>query len=411
MNLRSPGSISRRTFKPLSLLTSAGLTFLLSFTGAARASDAPPKDIGLKVKPKITAIAPKEVKGEVRIVQYPVPARYATPYGIAVDSKDRVWCTLMSANSLVGLDPVKGEFKEYRIPSTEGLPESDWKYDSKNRTSPDKVHNVFSVGSPGNVIVGKNDIVWFVMHLGNSIVRFDPATEEFTEFLLPTKNAQPYDLAEDPRGRIWFIEKNGGKFGFLDTANKKITEIPLPAGTQLMGIAVDAAGIVYLSEVSNNYIGRYEPETRKFKQFPIPAEKAQPGKMQFGKEGMLWFCALHSRQIGVLYTGKGLFGLTEPPGYNAAPQAIAAAKDGYIWYIDSMMNTIGYFDQQAVGFGTFELPSMGAQPMSIAIDSKGDIWFTESDRGANQISMLIRSSVPKGKASPHVHAAPGGHSH
>ncbi len=411
MNLRSPGSIFRWTPKPQSFLLVAGLALLVAFTGSVRASDAPAKGIGEKVKPKITTIAPKEVKGDVRIVQYPVPSRYATPYGIAVDSKDRIWSTLMSANSLAVLDPAKGEFKEYRIPSTQGLPESDWKYDSKNRTSPDKAFNVFSVGSPGNVIVGKNDIIWFVMHLGNSVVRFDPASEEFTEFLLPTKNGQPYDLAEDPQGRIWFIEKNGGKFGFLDTAKKKITEIPLTPGSQLMGIAVDAAGLVYLSEVSENYIGRYEPETRKFKKFPIPAVRAQPGKMQMGAEGMLWFCALHTKQIGVFYTGKELFGLTEPPGYNTAPQAIAPAKDGYIWYIDSMMNTVGYFDQKAVRFGTFDLPSMGAQPMSIATDSKGDIWFTESDRGANQISMLIRSSVPKNAAPAHVHDPGAQHSH
>ncbi len=410
MNQPLLGSNARRTPNFKSCLTVAGLALLLAFTSSAHAADAPAKELGDKVKPKITVIAPKEVKGEVGIVQYPVPTRYATPYGIAVDSKDRIWCTLMSANSLLVLDPSKGEFKEYRIPSTEGLPETDWNYDSKNRTTPKKAYNVYSVGSPGNVIVAKNDIVWFVMHLGNSLVRFDPASEEFTEFLLPTKNAQPYDLAEDPKGRIWFIEKNGGRFGFLDTAKKKITEIPLPQGTQLMGIAVDDAGLVYLSEVSENYIGRYEPETRKFKKFPIPAIQAQPGKMRFGDKGMLWFCALHTQQIGVFYTDNGLFGLTEPPGYNTSPQAIAPAKDGYIWYVDSMMNTVGYFDQKAIRFATFDLPSMGSQPMSIAVDSKGNVWFTESDRGANNISMLIRSSVPKNMAPAHVHH-PAQHSH
>lgn len=375
------------------------------------ASDVAEKGIGLKVKPKISTIAPLEVKGDVRMVQYPVPARYATPYGIAIDSKSRIWCTLMSANSLITLDPAKGEFKEYRIPSTEGLPESDWKYDSKDRKMPDKVFNVFSVGSPGNVIVGKNDIIWFVMHLGNSLVRFDPATEEFTEFLMPTKNAQPYDLAEDPSGRIWFVEKNGSKFGFLDVANKKISEIPLSVGSQIMGIAVDSTGIVWLSEVSENYIGRYDPATRKFKKITLPSEKAQPGKMQFGAKGMLWFCTLRAKQIGVLYTDKGGFGLTDPPGFNAAPQAIAPAKDNKVWYVDSMMNTIGYFDQESAKFSAFDLPSMSAQPMSLAIDAKGDIWFTESDRGANRISMLIRSSVPKGPLAPRAHPTPDAHSH
>lgn len=407
MNLRSPGSISRRTFTPQFILAVAGLVFALAFPVAARAADSPAKGIGLKVKPKVSAVAPLEVKGgAVRMIQYPVPAIYATPYGIAIDSKNRVWCTLMSANSLVGLDPAKGEFKEYRIPSTEGLPELAWDHKAKDK-KPAEPFNVYSVGSPGNIIVAKNDIVWFVMHLGNSLVRFDPATEEFIEFLMPTKNAQPYDLAEDPSGRIWFVDKNGSKFGFLDVANKKITEIPLPAGTQLIGIAVDEAGIVWLSEVSENYIGRYDPQSRKFKKFALPSEKAQPGKMQFGSKGMLWFCALRSKQIGVFYIDKGGFGMTDPPGFNAAPQAVAPAKDNKVWYVDSMMNTVGYFDQEKATFSSFELASMAAQPMSIAIDGKGDIWFTESDRGANRISMVLRSSVG---VAPHTAASPQ-HSH
>lgn len=373
------------------------------------------KDVSGVVKPKVTILAPKEVKGKISIVQYPVPARYATPYGVAIDSKNRVWCTLMSGNSLAVLDPATNEFKEYRIPSTEGLPDSDWKYDTKDRTVPKKAYNVFSVGSPGSIIVAKNGDIWFVMLLGNSVVRFNPTTEEFTEIILPTTNAQPYDLAEDSAGRIWFIEKNTSKIGYLDPATKKITEIPISPGSNMMGIAVDPSGQVWVSEVNGNYIGRYDPKSRKFRPFVIPTLLAQPGKIIFDGDSKLWFCAPHSRQIGVFYTNGAdrnpHFGMVDVPGYNAAPQALAPAKDGKIWYIDSMMNMIGFFDQGKATWSSFEIPSHGAQPMGIAVDLKGDIWFTESDRGVNQISRVLSSSVPAQAVSDVNEHVGSSHSH
>ena len=77
------------------------------------------------------------------------------------------------------------------------------------------------------------------MQLGNSIVRFDPTKEEFTEFLLSTKNAQPYDLAADSKGVIWYIGKNSGKLGYFDIENQKTAEYDIGATAHMMGIAID----------------------------------------------------------------------------------------------------------------------------------------------------------------------------
>lgn len=334
------------------------------------------------------------------IEEFTLPKKYSIPHGIAVDSKDRIWVTEMGANSLAVLDPASSTLKEYRIPSTVGLPESDWKYDPKKRTPPthDAI-NIYSVGEPGALIVDSNDTLWFVMQLGNSVVRFDPVKEEFTEFMIPTPNSLPYDLASDSKGLIWFVEKNEGKLGYLDVEKKKNVEIEIEPGASLMGITIDSNDKIWIGDTAGNYIARYDPVTKKIRKFPISVPVSQPGQMRFDKKGILWICNLHSQQLGVLMPGPGVYSVVDLPGWNAVPQALAITDSGDIWIVDSMTNQIGFFDQTGLAWTLFSIPTTNSQPMNMVIDSKGSIWFTQSSRNANKIARLIPSTIVKPESS------------
>ncbi len=396
MSLRSPGSVAakRLLVKSASNLVAAAIVVAsLSSAGFAQPESTDRKS-GV-VAPKVTKVtSTKSSSDKPVIVEYPIPNKYSIPYGIAVDSKDRIWFTQMAGQSLAVLDPATEEFKEYRIPSTAELEDIDWKYDPRNRTTPEKTLNNYSVGKPGNMFVDANDIVWFVMQLGNSIVRFDPVKEEFTEYMIPTTNAQPYDIVADKSGRVWYVEKNSGKFGYLDFNLNKMFEIDVAKGAQFMGIALDAKGNVWMGEVMSNYLARYNPDTKNFKVFTITEPNSQPGNMRFDKNGILWVCNLHAQQLGVLMTDKWVYSVVDLPGYNAIPQALAIADDGKIWVVDSMMGEVSYFDPVSLRWNIFPIPTPNAQPMNVVIDSKGDIWFTESDRNANKIARVVRSTVP-----------------
>jgi hypothetical protein len=50
---------------------------------------------------------------------------------------------------------------------------------------------------------------------GQHITRFDPRTEQFTEF--PVLLSRPKFLGNDSKSRIWFTEYLDGKIGVLDT--------------------------------------------------------------------------------------------------------------------------------------------------------------------------------------------------
>lgn len=398
MNPRLPGNAcpvralgEKETKRP-----AAASVFLLSLFAAMALSSGLAHGVvkGEPVDPTVSVLTGAPLSGPVLIEEFALPKPYSSPYGIAVDKKDRIWFTETAGNSIAVFDPVSRVLKEYRIPSTKDLPESDWKYDPSNKTAPKESINVYSVGGPGSLVIDKDGILWTVLLLGNSIVRFDPETEEFVEFLLPTDNAQPYDIAADPSGRIWFVEKNGGKFGYLDQSTQKVVEMSLDKGASPMGIAVDAKGDVWVGEVNGNYIGRYQPDAKLFRKFQINIHAAQPGQMRFDKSGKLWFCQPQTKQLGVLIPKVEAFSAVDMVGYNSVPQAIAIGADERIWVVDSMMGKIAYFDQITLKWGVFDIAGSHSQPMGVAIDSKGDVWFTESGQMANKIARLTRKSVP-----------------
>ncbi|MDH4183389.1 MAG: hypothetical protein OEV92_04140 [Nitrospinota bacterium] len=327
------------------------------------------------------------------IDDYALPVKYSAPYAITTDSKGIIWFTEMSNHSVARLDPATGELKEYRLPSAEGLPDPEWDYDPNTKLTTPQSYDVYSVGNPGAIAVDKNDVIWFVTLLGNSVVRFDPVKEEFTEFMVPSDHAQPYDLAPDADGRVWFVEKNTGKIGYVLAGDQRMVEIDLESGANPMGIILDKKGMVWIGDVPGNFLGRYDPATQKLKKFPINVANSQPGQMRFDHLGNLWVCMLHSQQLGVLIPEPGVYSVVPLPGYNAVPQALAPDAKGRIWIVDSMTNQIGFFDSINLNWRLFEIPVSNSQPMGITVDSSGDVWFTQSDRHANRISRLRISSI------------------
>jgi virginiamycin B lyase len=351
-----------------------------------------------------TSVAPTKAGEGPVINEYVLPTPYSHPFGIAVDSKDNIWFTAQVTNKIVKFDPSNQTFKEYQIPSTASLTKSEWKYSPTERTTPKDVRDV-TVGSPGAIIIDKNDRLWFVEQIGNKIGSFDPATEKFVEYDIPTPQSNPNDLAIDSEGNVWFVEWNSGKIGKLDFKLKKILEYDLESNGRLAGITVDAEDNIWITDTAMNEVGRFTPKTKSYRAFPIVTPISRPGKILVDSSNNIWFTQLHSHKVAMLIPSTGMMSEAIIPGYNSVPQSIIFDKKGRLWYIDDMMNKIGYFEHQSASFNEFDIPTINSQPMNMAIDSKGDIWFTEHERGANKIAQLVISTVPDAPvASTHVHS-------
>lgn len=165
--------------------------------------------------------------------------RSASPYGMAISGDGKIWFVENAMDQVGRLDPATGKFDEYPIPvpkptarkagmDSEGNP---WvglhgagklmKIDYKTikmtvYDPPTKNSGVYSVqGDP------KSKLVWFSQQHVDQIARFDPTTETFTEFPLPTaeEDHRRIDVDANNPNRIWWSGNLSGRMGYIEMIN------------------------------------------------------------------------------------------------------------------------------------------------------------------------------------------------
>jgi virginiamycin B lyase len=74
--------------------------------------------------------------------------------------------------------------------------------------------------------------IWYADFNGNNVTRFNPKTEQFTEYRIPQSPDHGYErfIAADPKGRVWFTEYFGDRIGFVDPSGQS-------SGAQIASVA------------------------------------------------------------------------------------------------------------------------------------------------------------------------------
>ena len=125
------------------------------------------------------------------------------PYGLQVDDKDRLWVTMLTANTLVGYDTKTGDAKLYQMPTANSGPRR-----------------------PG---LGPDGILWIPEFAAGKLAKFDPETETFTEYDLGSSAAGPYDVEVDQKtGIVWVSGSNDSSIYRFDPATETFARYPWP---------------------------------------------------------------------------------------------------------------------------------------------------------------------------------------
>jgi virginiamycin B lyase len=102
-------------------------------------------------------------------------------------------------------------------------------------------------------------------------------------------------------------------------------------------LAIDAAGNIWYTDPARSKLGRYEPKTKRFKEY-------------------------------------------DTVNRNAGPTAIAIGQDGRIWYNESYTNRMVAFDPKTKRSATLEIPTEGAIVQHMVVDRKGGtLWLALSN--------------------------------
>ena len=139
-------------------------------------------------------------------------------YGIVVDRQDRVWAVGLHTPAIFMYNQETAEWTSYPMSNPARRPTID-----------------------------SNGKVWAAHYFGNAISRIDPVTGEVTEYELPLKDGNPYDLWPDEDDNLWV--ENG----------------------------------IY------NSLVKFDQRTEQFTYFPFPEYRAHTPKLDRDADGTLWF--------------------------------------------------------------------------------------------------------------------------
>jgi len=157
--------------------------------------------------------------GDIRLVPSPTPR--SRPYGIGMNSQGILFFVEFGSNKVARIDPDTMEIHEYTLPNPESRPRrlaltrddviwySDYSRGYLGRLDP-QTGDVKEWPSPGGPksqpygIAAIVDIVWYseAAVSPNTLVRFDPKTEKFQTWVIPSGGGVVRNMMATPEGNL-----------------------------------------------------------------------------------------------------------------------------------------------------------------------------------------------------------------
>jgi virginiamycin B lyase len=222
---------------------------------------------------------------------------------------------------------------------------------------------------------GPDGNIYVTVMSGNKIARFDTKTHTFKEWELASGH-HPHGLLVDKQGIVWTTGNGNGTLGRLDPATGKFTEYPTPSrggGPHTLVLGND--GVLWFTMQSGNKIGRFDTRTTgPITEYPT---SGGPYGLALDKAGNVWFCRMGDHKIGRLDPKSGQMSEIST-GAGSLPRRIAAAPDGMLWvtlYGNGKLAKIDPATSKIVK--VYPLPGGDAGPYAVTIDGAGMVWANE----------------------------------
>jgi virginiamycin B lyase len=180
--------------------------------------------------------------GQLR--EYPLPGstqnHLLAPYGLAIDAKGYVWVGELSGGKLVRLDPATGAIQNYTPPTANA--------------------SIMEVAAApdGAIWFAEYDVATSDGKHGGNIGRLDPTSGKMQEYAVPaiasgSSASGVYGLVVDASGAVWFTDVGDNAVGQFQPASEQFTFYPIPTAQSVpFGLAIDSARNVWFTEGANS---------------------------------------------------------------------------------------------------------------------------------------------------------------
>src|SRR5258706_5363755 len=202
------------------------------------------------------------------------------------------------------------------------------------------------------------------------------------EWAVPTKGAHPHDPAVGADGALWFTEQMANKIGRLDPKTGEFEEYPLKVtNSGPHGLVEDGSGNIWFTANFAGYVGKLDPITGDVKEYKMPVEKADdPHSLIFDAHGTLWFTLQGANMVGRLDPKSGKVELKDVPTESALPYGIQVNSKGVAFFCELGTHKIGSIDPKTMTIRDYDLPSE-VRPRRLAIDAQDRIYFSDFKAG------------------------------
>jgi virginiamycin B lyase len=212
----------------------------------------------------------------------------------------------------------------------------------------------------------------------------------YTEYDLPNKRIEPHDVIVDTDGIAWYSSFGLQALGRLDPKTGKVTEFAIPERkpgypTGLLGLRSDKAGNLWLGNMYQATIVKFDPKIEKFQFWTLPTEQnidaAQVNMVSPQSshvDGKVWtqnngFAGVHRLDLatGKIETWEPFKDAKEPHNiYDVIPDS-----KNNLYFTDFRHQHIGRIDAKTGEVKLFEAPTSRSAPRRGMMDAQDRLWF------------------------------------
>jgi copper transport protein len=205
-------------------------------------------------------------------------------------------------------------------------------------------------GIASGIAIDGNGSLWVPLVVvadgADKVVKFNPSTEKFSVYDIPTPDARPAGTTSDRFGNIWFAEAGANSIAKVDPATGNITEYKPKSAHQALdeptAVFADPDGFnIYIAEHGGHRITRFNSLLGTFHDYPSIDEAGLPFGMAMDSYGNLWFAQHVIDKIGVIDPRTGQGTEANLPISGSFVQWITSDNEGRIWFAAQRGSALG----------------------------------------------------------------------
>lgn len=202
------------------------------------------------------------------------------------------------------------------------------------------------------------------------------------EWTVPTPGSRPHDPLVAPDGMIWYTGQRANVMGRFDPKTEQFKEYPLPKDSGPHGLTADKEGNIWFTANSGAYVGRLDPKTGEVKQWKMPDPKARdPHTPIFDKRGILYFTLQGANMVGRIDPKSDEVRLITLPTPRSNPYGMVVSSDNTIYFCEFGGNRLAKIHPDTMELTEYTLPDPATRPRRIAITPDDVLWYSDYARG------------------------------